>query len=73
MDFRNNRIKHLFLVLLFSPRKKPGTTKAGVISEAQKQQKDFKVSRKRYIRILKTLYPNFENVTCKHQNVLSEL
>ena len=44
---------------------KPGTARVSAISKAQKSKKNFKVSRKRYIRLLKTLSPNFENVTCE--------
>ena len=43
-------------------KKKPETAQFGAISKAQKQQKHSEVLRKRYIRTLKTLYPNFENV-----------
>ena len=41
---------------------KPRTSLVGAMCNAQKQQKNFKVSKKRYIRTLKTFYPNFENV-----------
>ena len=40
----------------------PGTAQIGAISKAHKEQNDFKVSRKSYIRTLKTSYPNFEKV-----------
>ena len=43
-------------------KNKPETAQVGAISEAQKYHKDFKVPRKRYMRTLKTLYPNFENL-----------